>query len=546
MALFGKSTKAPLTPEERQAKADRWALIGATLQDVGGGLGGGDMGAVARTQKGITARTEKAMSKAATDKLIQQMLDANVGSARKPMQTMGNSTFGAPDLVSAQGPQAQPAGPQGMDPRALLEAQRDGVNVGGYMDILKALQPEGPTKLGANEVLVDQRTGKPVYINRAQSENDYTLSPGSIRFGPDGKPVANAPFAPQIVTASPESNVFTVDKNPPGPVLGNFDVASIDRLIGSTGGQITSGARTPERNAQVGGVANSYHLTGQARDVRPPPGVNTTQYAQTLKGQLPGMDVIDEGDHVHIEPGRRAAGGGMQVLQRGQPKATNEWVPESVNGVNILVNKKTGDRKADPSSPTTKSAKLSADQIGRFSLLVPSALAAVKRLKELEDGGYSLNKDAIAARTVAGDKPGGIVGGIARSMAGQDYQDYSQAAKTFESAVLPILSGAAVTESEAERLVTAALPQIGDTPQTAKVKAKSRDNMARAAEILLRGGSAQDVANLLIPADIMAAADSKPKATKAGPVRVSSPAAAAKLAPGTRFIGHDGVERVRQ
>jgi hypothetical protein len=47
--------------------------------------------------------------------------------------------------------------------------------------------------------------------------------------------------------------------------------------------------------------------------------MSMAQYAQTLKGQLPGMDVIDEGDHVHIEPGTRSSGG-VQVLQRGQPK----------------------------------------------------------------------------------------------------------------------------------------------------------------------------------------------------------------------------------
>lgn len=317
MALFGRSSKAPLTPEERQAKADRWALIGATLQDVGGGLGGGDVGAIARTQKGIAARAEKAITKAAEEQFIQQMLGANTAPARQPMQTMGNSAFGVPDLVSAEGPQARV--PQAMDPRAILEASRKGVDVPGYMAALKAFRPDA-VKVGANEAMWDPMSRSMLFSNRAPSENDYTLSPGSIRFGPDGKPIANAPFAPQIITASPESNVFTVDKNPPPPTSGGFDAPTIDGLIGSTGGQITSAGRTPERNAQVGGVANSYHLSGQARDVVPPRNMSVAQYAQSLRGQLPGMDVLDRGSHVHIEPGPVGSGGGVQVLQRGQPK----------------------------------------------------------------------------------------------------------------------------------------------------------------------------------------------------------------------------------
>ena len=284
-------------------------VLGAMLSDVGANLRGNQGSALA-------ALEAKRKKDAAEDQFIQQMLGANTAPARQPMQAMGNSAFGVPDLVSAQGPQAR--GPQAMDPRAILEARRGGVDVAGYMDALKAFQPEGPTKLGANEVLIG-RDGKPVYVNRAESENDYTLSPGSIRFGRDGQPVANAPFAPQVITASPESNVFTVDKNPTMLMSGGFNAPLIDGLIGSTGGQITSAGRTPERNAQVRGVANSYHLSGQARDVRPPPGMSVAQYAQSLRGQLPGMDVLDRGTHVHIEPGPRGSGGGVQVLQRGQP-----------------------------------------------------------------------------------------------------------------------------------------------------------------------------------------------------------------------------------
>jgi hypothetical protein len=70
-------------------------------------------------------------------------------------------------------------------------------------------------------------------------------------------------------------------------------------------GVVVSGrARTPERNAEVKGVANSYHLSDNARDFQPAKGQTVAQLAtrlQPLKAQ--GYDVLAEGDHVHVEPG---------------------------------------------------------------------------------------------------------------------------------------------------------------------------------------------------------------------------------------------------
>lgn len=70
---------------------------------------------------------------------------------------------------------------------------------------------------------------------------------------------------------------------------------------------------------------------------------------------------------------------------------------------------------------------------------------------------------------------------LARAWGGQDYQDYDQAGKSFESAFLPILSGAAVTPSEAQRMIRASLPQMGDTPATLARKATNRAMMINAA-----------------------------------------------------------------
>lgn len=71
---------------------------------------------------------------------------------------------------------------------------------------------------------------------------------------------------------------------------------------GLAGERVTSTLRSAAHNKAVGGKANSYHLSGRARDSVPPPGMSMSAYAAELRRLNPGMDVINEGDHVHVEP----------------------------------------------------------------------------------------------------------------------------------------------------------------------------------------------------------------------------------------------------
>jgi hypothetical protein len=64
--------------------------------------------------------------------------------------------------------------------------------------------------------------------------------------------------------------------------------------------QVTSGPRTPQHNAEVGGVPNSYHLTDQARDIVPRSEAEAASVRQWAAQN--GMEVINEGDHLHVEP----------------------------------------------------------------------------------------------------------------------------------------------------------------------------------------------------------------------------------------------------
>ncbi len=74
------------------------------------------------------------------------------------------------------------------------------------------------------------------------------------------------------------------------------------RPAGINGETITSTFRSPEHNRRVGGKANSFHLRGLARDSVPPKGMGMSAYYQQLRRLNPLLDVINEGDHVHMEP----------------------------------------------------------------------------------------------------------------------------------------------------------------------------------------------------------------------------------------------------
>jgi len=63
--------------------------------------------------------------------------------------------------------------------------------------------------------------------------------------------------------------------------------------------RVTSGYRTSEHNARVGGVRNSEHLRGRAADLVGVVGTIRQLYAAA--SQIPELLAVNEGDHVHVE-----------------------------------------------------------------------------------------------------------------------------------------------------------------------------------------------------------------------------------------------------
>lgn len=175
-------------------------------------------------------------------------------------------------------------------------------------------------------VAVDTGTGRPAYQFRPAST--VKLAEGDQLMEIPGSDGAFMPQLPQRRDPATEGLTGIVPEQtqsqpaPEAPVT----VAALDALPGRIGGRITSGRRTPERNAQVGGVPNSKHLTDEARDFVPPAGVSMADFERQVRANVPpGAQVINEGDHIHVEidgGGRRAqapASGPRVIASR--PKA---------------------------------------------------------------------------------------------------------------------------------------------------------------------------------------------------------------------------------
>lgn len=66
-------------------------------------------------------------------------------------------------------------------------------------------------------------------------------------------------------------------------------------------GRVTSTWRSLDHNRRVGGVRNSYHLTGRAIDIARAPNVrHATIEAALLRQGYRLMESLDEGDHSHF------------------------------------------------------------------------------------------------------------------------------------------------------------------------------------------------------------------------------------------------------
>lgn len=135
-----------------------------------------------------------------------------------------------------------------------------------------------------------------------QWARNETAALSDMAFTTDAQRAARATAAPPAAAPSPTAVVGAPAAGPRGNPFSAAAVSGMADWAKQMGATVTSIGRTAERNKQVGGTANSFHLSSRAFDSTPPKGMNMGQWAQTLRSQFPGWDVINEGDHVHVEP----------------------------------------------------------------------------------------------------------------------------------------------------------------------------------------------------------------------------------------------------
>ena len=71
--------------------------------------------------------------------------------------------------------------------------------------------------------------------------------------------------------------------------------------LGSAWGRVTSTRRSPEHNRRVGGVRNSFHLSGRAIDIARRSGVSHSAIAAAYRNAgYYLVESLDEGDHSHF------------------------------------------------------------------------------------------------------------------------------------------------------------------------------------------------------------------------------------------------------
>lgn len=105
------------------------------------------------------------------------------------------------------------------------------------------------------------------------------------------------------ISMLPGNETLTYGPRPKQGPLGPWFEEVATEIVPGIG--VAGRARTPERNREVGGVPDSYHLTDNARDFRPPEDMTQGQLLAKLKSEFgPEFDVLpSKGRSVHVEPG---------------------------------------------------------------------------------------------------------------------------------------------------------------------------------------------------------------------------------------------------
>jgi len=348
------------------------------------------------------------------------------------------------------------------DPKGFLSFARD-----------KAKEELEFIKAGDGSYSAVRKTGdgKPIYQYQAPTADKYEQFDPEKELrripGRPGGPVGivadtpNTPLPPQYDAAGrPLRTPGIVPEQSSGDFLSGVSQAAPDA-------HVTSGFRTPQHNAEVGGVPNSKHLTGRAVDLVPRRGETMAQLYARVRG-VPGVKAIPEGDHVHVQaqggPAAPQADGGPEIVRPAQPKP--------------MARPATPAEKAAYGIPADVPAQMKPDGSidvvnGTGANLKPVPPAIQKGLIANRASGTQIDQ-AIAA-VQANPSALGL-----KNMLGEDINqridpkgiDTRAQVANIGSLIIHDRSGAAVTVNEFPRLKPF-IPTATDTPQAAVTKLKA-------------------------------------------------------------------------
>lgn len=239
------------------------------------------------------------------------------------------------------------------------------------------------------------------------------------------------------------------------------------------GTKITSTMRTPQRNAQVGGVPNSQHLRGTAADFVVP-AQHKPAFMQAARQN--GFEAIDEGDHIHLEqpPGARTPVGrpGLGVSRSPEEQAaltTAAQEQAKINAEMAAYRKMTGleAERASAVEGAKATAKAGADR-------ADAQRTKSDALRVYEAGLAGLQP------AMAGTITGPLAGRVPAVTTGQ------QTAEGAIAAMAPILKQIFRTAGEGtftdsdQKLLMDMIPKRTDTPEARTAKLANIDAIVRA------------------------------------------------------------------
>lgn len=237
-------------------------------------------------------------------------------------------------------------------------------------------------------------------------------------------------------------------------------------------------AEKAQKAGEIGAEAGRYGVYGMNKPQPMEVGGRVVDAANNYRElYAPKQEMTDyQRESLELRRDLAASRGGNDGGPQWRPATQDE---QSAYGTTqpLLIDDRTGNVKPIPGAGGVMA---SADQRGRVALSLPNVVQAQQDLAALEgkDGRNIFNEQWGARFAEAVPWDGGT---IARTMGGPEYQAYEQASRTFEAAIMPIFSGSAVTESEAQRFVRANLPRMGDTPETLAKKSLNRQRIVNGA-----------------------------------------------------------------